>query len=152
MTRSHISLAVLAIAGFATTAAAVAPEKGAVLGTDAVAIGTALAEDGFELIRYKRAPALIQIAARKDGRKHVILISPRDGTVISHKSAAPVASPVSPVLPENIEQRLAAEGYDLRRVKTEGFEIEVYAMRDGQLWELKLDPATGDILHIEAED
>lgn len=152
-----ISLALLAATGLAGTALAVTPDTGAVLGTDAAAISTALAEDGYEMTRYNRASAMIQVTAVKDGRKHRILVSTRDGAVISTKTRATTKSPDIPapqltMLPADLAGKLAAQGYELKRVKDEGYELEAYAMRDGQMWELKLDPATGDILRVEAED
>lgn len=154
-----LTLSAFTLAGLATAALAVAPEKGAVLGTDAAQISAALAADGYQISRYRAAPALIQVTAVKDGEKHFMLVSTRDGAVIKHKtgSAAP-ADPAAataltvPAVPAELAEKLAAQGYELRRVKNEGYELEAYALRDGRMYELKLDPATGDILRVEAED
>jgi hypothetical protein len=161
MTHLTKTLAGLTLAGLATAAIAVTPEKGAVLGTDAIAISTALAEDGYELTHYSRAAALIKVTAVKENQKHMILVSPRDGSVISLKSGAMASANSSDDthrtntaqgVPADLAEKLAAQGYELRRVKNEGYELEAYALRDGRMWELKLDPATGTILRVEAED
>jgi len=157
MTRFAILLASLAAAGLAASSAfAVAPDEDAVLGTDAATISVALAQDGYAVTHYAQAPAVIRITADHNGTRHRILVSPRDGTVISTQALTAgflpsAASPATANAP-NLAMTLAAQGYDLRRVKHEGHELEVYALRDGRLWELKLDPATGDILRIEAKD
>ena len=52
MKRLPLSITALALAGLATAGFAIAPEKGAVLGTDATAISQALAADGYEITRY----------------------------------------------------------------------------------------------------
>ena len=160
MTRIAISLALVAAATLASGAMAVTPDTGAILGSDAATIGTALAEDGFEITRYRKAAALIQVTAVKDGRKHFILVSSRDGAVISHKTATTISDPMTrPALPSqpaelpaDLTEQLATQGYELRRIKSEGHELEAYARRDGRMWELKLDPATGEILRVEVED
>ncbi|MDU8927625.1 PepSY domain-containing protein [Alisedimentitalea sp. MJ-SS2] len=142
--------------GMAGMAHALTPDKGDILGFDAVSIGQALADQGYELTRFHRAPALIHVTATKGGQRHLMLISPRDGSVISHKTGAsrsfqPITTPRISAVP-GLAEKLAEQGYEVKRIKDEGYELEAYALRDGQLWELKLDPATGAILSVEAED
>lgn len=150
------ALTLAAFIGMAGMAHALTPDKDDVLGTDAMTIGQALSEQGYELTRFNLAPALIKVTATKDGQRHLMLISPRDGIVISHKTGAarstqPVTAPwISPI--PGLAAKLAEQGYEVKRIKDEGYELESYAMRDGKLWELKLDPTTGAILKAEIED
>ena len=51
-----------------------------------------------------------------------------------------------------ITQSLAAEGFEVLEIEREDDELEVEVMRDGQEFELELDPATGVLLAMEAED
>ena len=47
---------------------------------------------------------------------------------------------------------LKAQGYTLREFKSESGRIEVKATRDGQIWEMKVDPASGEVTKIELDD
>lgn len=51
-----------------------------------------------------------------------------------------------------IQAAMAAQGYEMTRYRHEHGRIEVYAIRDGRLWELKLDPRDGKILRRELDD
>ena len=51
-----------------------------------------------------------------------------------------------------IRTALDAQGYDVVKYERKQREIEVYAKRDGRLWELKLDPVTGELRSAEQED
>ena len=53
---------------------------------------------------------------------------------------------------EDISAALSADGYEMTKYEQEGTRIEVYAMKDGRRWELKIDPRTGGIVRSEAED
>lgn len=146
------TLATLVAAGLAAAAIGATAEKGTILGTDVAAISSALTQDGLELVRYDRTADRIRVVATRNGERHLIQISVVDGSVIDHQAAStvPASDPVFP--PEALAEKLAAQGYELRRAEIERNKLEVYATRDGRLWELKLDPATGAILTVEAED
>lgn len=47
---------------------------------------------------------------------------------------------------------LEKQGYEIIRLKHDGYEIEVYVKRDGVTWELELDPVTGDIREQERKN
>lgn len=160
----------------AGTAHAVEPAPGATLGTTADAIKTALAADGYEMTRYDKRPALILVQAVKDGTRHMLFLNGRSGEVVKVQQAGrgspslrPVGTrtgeaiatpnqaaggptPASVAGDDAIRARLTAEGYKITRFQREIGGIEVYATKDGRLWELKLDPRTGQILSAEAED
>lgn len=56
--------------------------------------------------------------------------------------AAPAAfasEKVEPAFKERITAHLAAQGYDVRKVKMEDGRIEIYAVKDGQAMEFYLD-------------
>ena len=68
-------------------------------------------------------------------------------------SSEPAVAPAqADTVRPDIQGLLAAQGYELRKLEHEGRELEAYAMKDGVLWELTLDPDTGDILRVELED
>lgn len=47
---------------------------------------------------------------------------------------------------------LEADGYTIQEVETEGMELEVEALRDGVLFDVEIDLATGQITEIEREN
>ena len=51
-----------------------------------------------------------------------------------------------------IRSNLSAQGYKIVKYEREHGKIEVYAIKDGRRWELKIDPRTGKVLRIESED
>ena len=53
---------------------------------------------------------------------------------------------------EEIRTQLEAQGYEIQRLKQDDRYVEAYAKKDGRRWELKISPADGRILKIEAED
>lgn len=53
---------------------------------------------------------------------------------------------------EEIQAQLEAKGYAVQRLKQDDHYVEVYAIRDGRRWEIKVSPTDGQILKIEAED
>lgn len=52
----------------------------------------------------------------------------------------------------DITAALAAQGYVIDEIDREDDELEIDAMLDGIEYEFKLDPATGEVLEVEAED
>ena len=53
---------------------------------------------------------------------------------------------------EQVRARLAEENFTLIRMERDSSYIEAYAMRENRQYEVKLNPVTGAILSIEAED
>ncbi len=53
---------------------------------------------------------------------------------------------------QEISSSLAAQGYEVLKYEREDDEIEVYVRKDGQRFELEIDPKTGQILEVEDED
>lgn len=167
------ALLATSVAGMAHAAE---PAPGATLGTTAEEIETALAADGYEMTRYDKRPALILVQAVRDGTRHMLFLNGRSGeivkaqqagrrspslrpagtttgeTIATPQQAAGGPTPATVAGDDAIRARLAAEGYQITRFERESGRIEVYATKDGQLWELKLDPRTGQTLTAEAED
>ena len=138
---------------------AVEPSPGARLGTTAQEIENALVADGYEMTRYDKRAALIVVHAVKDDVHHVLFLNGRTGKVAKSQQvgkASQITQQRSSAMPgvgdDKIRSRLAAEGYQITKYERERGEIEVYAMRDGRQWELKIDPRTGKTMRIEAED
>lgn len=52
---------------------------------------------------------------------------------------------------QEISSALAAQGYEVLKYEREDDEIEVYVRKDGQRFELEIDPTTGQILEVEDE-
>lgn len=51
-----------------------------------------------------------------------------------------------------VEMALKAQGYSLREFESESGRIEVKATRDGQIWEMYVDPASGQVTKLELDD
>jgi hypothetical protein len=54
--------------------------------------------------------------------------------------------------PEQVQERLAAQGYDVRRVKAEGTCFEAKARKDGKRVELYVSPGDGRIVREKAKE
>jgi uncharacterized membrane protein YkoI len=104
-------------------------------------------------------------------KKHVIISRARSATLASLGLAAGLAlsaglgvaaagategaaSDAASALSEaEIVAQLEAKGYEVREIEREDDdELEVYAVQQGQLYELEIDARTGEILEIERED
>lgn len=53
---------------------------------------------------------------------------------------------------DEIKAGLAAQGYEVRRVKEDDGGLEAYAVKDGRLYEIHVDPATGAVTRVKEED
>ena len=51
-----------------------------------------------------------------------------------------------------ITTSLEQQGYEVRKIEREDGYLEAYALRDGQRYEIYVDPETGKIVEIEADD
>lgn len=147
----------LTAALLAIPALAVEPTPGAALGTDAAEIARALAESGYEMSKYEREGDRIEVYAVRRGERTEVYVDARTGRVvkIESESGSGGSSEVRTVPTTDdgqIRTALAARGYDVVEIERKRHEIEVYANRDGRRWELELDPVTGDIRSVKAED
>ena len=137
----------------AGAALAVEPTPGAKLGTTVQHISAALSEDGYEMTRYERGGSRIEIYAVKGDLRYEIYVDAGTGEVTRLETAArrgpyPLPGPSE----QDIRAALATQGYEVTGFERERGELEVYAVKDGRRFELKLDPRTGDILRVEAEE
>lgn len=53
--------------------------------------------------------------------------------------------------PEEIEATLTEQGFEVRKVETEDGELEAYATKDGERYEIYVDPETGKIAKVEED-
>lgn len=51
-----------------------------------------------------------------------------------------------------ISQTLEQDGYKVRKVEDEDGYLEAYALLDGQRFEIYVDPKTGKVVKVEADD
>jgi hypothetical protein len=78
-----IATALLGTATVATPAFAVEPVMGAVLGTTAEQITAALAEDGYELVKYEHEHGRIEVKVVKNGHRQELKIDANSGAVVA---------------------------------------------------------------------
>ena len=76
------------------------------------------------------------------------------GLAASATNGSESGAALTDAMRETISTAVRAAGYEPVKFESEdgGREIEVYATKGGQLWELEVDPATGAILEAERED
>lgn len=65
--------------------------------------------------------------------------------------ALEIGAPVG-TTPDAVRAALVADGYDVRKIEAEDGQIEAYALKDGQRFEIYVDPATGAVSGIKLED
>lgn len=53
---------------------------------------------------------------------------------------------------DEITATLSAQGYEVRKVENEDGKIEAYAVKDGKTFEIYVDPASGAVTGVKAED
>jgi len=131
---------------------AVEPAPGAQLGVTAAEIGKSLDADGYDMTRYEREGGRIEVRAIKGDRRIEIYVDSSTGKVVELESRLRRGpNPRPGADDEQIRASLAAQGYEVTKYERERGEIEVYALKDGRRYELKIDPRTGEILKVEDE-
>ncbi|MHA1529461.1 MAG: PepSY domain-containing protein [Alphaproteobacteria bacterium] len=53
---------------------------------------------------------------------------------------------------DEIAASLAAQGYEVRKIKPEDGMLEAYALKDGKRYEVYVDTTTGKVAKVKAED
>ena len=53
---------------------------------------------------------------------------------------------------DEITKSLEAQGYTVRKIETEDGYLEAYALRDGQRYEIYVDPETGKVAKVKRDD
>lgn len=151
--KRHVLLPASLSVLLAGAAFAVEPTLGATLGTSIEDVSTALSADGYELTKYEKEGNQIEVYAIKGDTRHELYVDATTGQVTRVETAARLGPSTLPgVNEEQVRTSLKALGYDVTKFERERGEIEVYAMKDGRGWELKIHPRTGDILSVEAEN
>lgn len=137
----------------AGTAFAAEPMLGAKLGTTIDEISATLSGSGYEMTKFEREGNRIEVYAVKENIWHGFYVDSTTGELIKVEMAARGGpSPLPGKSDADIRASLKAEGYDVTKYERERRQIEVYAMKDNRHWELKVDPRTGNILSVEAEN
>ena len=151
--KRHVLLPATLSILLAGAAFAVEPKLGANLGTSIEDISAALSEDGYELTKYEREGDRTEVYAIRDNTRYELYVDATSGEVTRLETTARRGpSPLPGVSDDQLRASLQALGYEVTSFEREGGEVEVYAMKDGRRWELDIDPRTGGILRIEAED
>jgi len=152
MKRNILFPATLAIT-LAGAAFAVEPTLGAKLGSSVNDISAALSADGYEMTKFEKEGNRIEVYAVKGDIRHEVYIDATTGEVTKVDMASRRGpSPLPGASDDDIRTSLQADGYEVTKYERERGQIEVYATKDGRRWELKIDPRTGNILSVEAED
>ena len=151
MKRSHIIG--LAATILALPVLAVEPQPGALLGTQAADIARALAESGYEMTKYEHEGNRIEVYALGRDLDAEVYVDAATGRVLESEQYDSRGGR-SDLSADHwaIRTALEAQGYHIVKFERKRQGAEVYAERDGRLWELTVDPATGDVLRAEAED
>ena len=137
----------------AGAAFAVEPTLGAQLGTNVDDISSALSADGYEMTKFEKEGNRIEVYAVKGDTRHEVYIDATTGEVTKvEMTARRGPSPLPGASDDEIRATLLAQGYEVTKYERERGQIEVYANKNGHRWELKIDPQTGAILSVEAED
>jgi predicted small secreted protein len=137
----------------AGAAFAVEPTLGAQLGTNVDDISSALSADGYEMTKFEKEGNRIEVYAVKGDTRQEVYIDATTGEVTKvEMTARRGPSPLPGASDEDIRAALLSQGYEVTKYERERGQIEVYATKDGRRWELKIDPRTGNILSVEAED
>lgn len=151
--KRHVLLPATLSVLLAGAAFAVEPSLGTNLGTSIEDISTALSTDGYEITRYELEDNRIEVYAVKGDARHELYVDASSGEVTKIETTARRwLSSLSGVSDDQVRASLEALGYEVTGFEREQGEIEVYALKDGRRWELKIDPRTGGILRSEAED
>lgn len=53
---------------------------------------------------------------------------------------------------DEVKSSLNAQGYEVRKIENEDGKIEAYALKDGKKFEIYVDPASGNVTEVKAED
>jgi hypothetical protein len=53
---------------------------------------------------------------------------------------------------DEVKSTLTAQGYEVRKVENEDGKLEAYAVKDGKKFEIYVDPASGAVTEVKAED
>ncbi|RKF05878.1 PepSY domain-containing protein [Oceaniradius stylonematis] len=144
----------LALAAALVSGAAYALDlvPGTRLGTGIAAISGELSENGFEIIRYDKSADTIEVYAVKGDVRHEVYIDVVTGKITRVESTTRRGpSPLPGVSEEQVRTMLAGQGYEIVTFERERRKIEVYAKKDGRLWEIEVHPGTGEVLSVEAE-
>jgi peptidase YpeB-like protein len=152
MTRHFMLPAALSVL-MAGTAFTAQPVLGAKLGTSIESISSALSADGYEMTKFEKEGNRIEVYAVKGSTRHEVYVDATTGEVTKAEARDRRGPTPRPGASDtDIRAALSADGYQITKYERERGQIEVYAMKDGRLWEMKIDPMTGKTLSVEAED
>jgi hypothetical protein len=125
---------------------------GALLGADAAAIAQTLSQSGYEMTKFERKGASIEVYATRNGLRREILIDAATGKVIAPTKPEEEYSAAAPAMSvDDLRSKLQEQGCSLVSYEHDDGLIEAYATRDGRRHELKIDPASGRILRAKED-
>lgn len=128
------------------------PGIGDVIGTTLAEAGTALSAQGLTMTEYDVDDGRIEITAHDDAQRVELNLDPATGAVTRMSIyARRAAGAEAGVETQAALDALTAQGWEILGYEREAREFEVYASRDGVRYELRLDPATGNVLETERE-
>jgi hypothetical protein len=136
----------------AAPASAVEPLPSARLGTHLDAISEALGADGYALTKFEHDDGRIEVTAIKQDRRVEAVIDGQTGEV-THVEARrrrgrwPLPGPGDAAIRRSLQDR----GYEIVEYERERGRVEVEARQDGRLWDLSIDPRSGEVLSEEEE-
>lgn len=136
----------------ATAALATEPKPGAALGTTIEEVQAALMAEDYMLTKYEREDGRVEVVAIDQDLRLELYLDPVSGEVLSLYSRkrggqGAQAGMKTPGLLSNLK----SQGYEVVGFERKRGQVEVYARKDGQLWELTIDARTGEMLRSERE-
>lgn len=152
MTRCLLRAALVASA-LAAPALAFEPAIGARVGSTPSEIAAAIAADGYAVRKVERRGERIEVHVEKDGVRSRYFVDAPSGEIaeLGGLGAGPAAGMRLGQDEGAVRAALEADGYDVRKIERERGGFEVYAMKDGRRFELKVDGRTGEIVKVEEE-
>ncbi|MDG4650453.1 PepSY domain-containing protein [Roseibacterium sp. SDUM158017] len=128
------------------------PGIGDAVGTTLDEARSALAAQGLTMTEYDLDDGRIEITAHDDETRVELYLDPQSGAVTGMEiTARRAAGAQAGVETQAALDALAADGWEILGFDREAREFEVHARRDGVLYELRLDPATGAVTEMERE-
>lgn len=144
-------LAAAALTALAAPAVAM-PAIGDVVGKTLAEAAATLDEQGLTMTEYDLDEGRIEITAHDDTQRVELYLDPETGAVTQMEIYARRGNGArAGVETQAALDALTADGWEVISYERERREFEVYARRDGDRYELRLDPATGEIREMERE-
>ena len=137
----------------AGAALATPPQIGATLGASLTDIETALTVEGYTVTKIETDDGRTEVYAHDDAQRIELYLDPVTGAVTSMSTYARAGSSAQAGIDTaTVLENLRSQGWEVVSYDREQRAFEVYARHEGQLYELRIDPATGMIISQERDD